>query len=272
MRMAVVGHVEWVEFVEVEHVPSAGEIIHARGAWADPAGGGAVAAVQLARLAGGASLFTALGDDELARRSRTRLAELGVAVHAEPRDEPTRRAFTLLDADGERTITTLGRRFVPHGADLLPWAALGETDGVYLTAGDAAAARHARAARILVVTPRAASALDGVTADAVVFSAHDDVEREAAATLVPAPALSVATEGTAGGSWRAAGGESGRWEATHPPGPLIDQYGSGDCFAAGLTYALAAGRPLADALALAARCGAWCASGRGPYAGQLTRP
>ena len=29
MRVAVVGHVEWVEFVRVENVPRAGEIVHA---------------------------------------------------------------------------------------------------------------------------------------------------------------------------------------------------------------------------------------------------
>ncbi|MCW3066305.1 MAG: hypothetical protein JWN32_3477, partial [Solirubrobacterales bacterium] len=39
--------------------------------------------------------------------------------------------------------------------------------------------------------------------------------------------------------------------------------------AAGLTYALADGRALPDALNLAARSGAACLSGRGPYAGQL---
>ena len=64
MRLAVVGHVEWVEFVPVDRVPLAGEIVHSDRPWAEPAGGGAVAAVQLAKLAGSASFFTALGDDE----------------------------------------------------------------------------------------------------------------------------------------------------------------------------------------------------------------
>ena len=69
MRVAVVGHVEWVEFLRVPHVPAAGDIVHATDAWAEPAGGGAVAAVQLAKLAGGATFFTALGDDELGHRA-----------------------------------------------------------------------------------------------------------------------------------------------------------------------------------------------------------
>jgi ribokinase len=271
VRVAVVGHVEWVDFALVDRVPRAGEIVNGHDPWAEPAGGGAVAAVQLARLAGSASFFTALGDDDLGERSRTRLAELGVALHAARRSEMTRRAFTFLDASGERTITTLGRRLQPRGKDALPWAALAEADAVYFTAGDAEAARYARAARVLVVTPRAAGALEAVSADAIVYSAGDDAERDAAAALLGEARLVVATEGTTGGSWHSASGLSGRWEPAPAPGPLIDQYGAGDCFAAGLTFALAAGRSTADAIALAARCGAWCASGRGPYEGQLRK-
>jgi ribokinase len=46
-------------------------------------------------------------------------------------------------------------------------------------------------------------------------------------------------------------------------------YGCGDSFAAGVTYGLGAGLPIGEALELGARCGAACATGRGPYAGQL---
>jgi ribokinase len=74
VRLAVVGHVEWVEFVRVERVPQPGEIVHAVETWEEAGGGGAVAAVQLARLNGSALLFTSLGDDELAQRSRAELA------------------------------------------------------------------------------------------------------------------------------------------------------------------------------------------------------
>jgi ribokinase len=271
MRAAVVGHVEWVDFVPVARVPLAGEIVHSDNSWAEPAGAGAVAAAQLAKLANGASFFTALGDDELGERTRTRLAELGIALHAATREQPTRRAFTYLDDERERTITTLGPRLHPRGNDDLPWAALGEADAVYFTAGDTDAARLARAARILVATPRAAGVLDTISVDALVYSAGDETEHAAVSSLALRPKLIVATEGAAGGSWSTADGESGRWEATNPPGPLIDQYGAGDSFAAGLTYALAAGRNIAAAVELAARCGAWCASGHGPYEGQLRR-
>ena len=55
MKVGVVGHVEWIEFARVERVPVAGEIVHALEAWEEPGGGGAVAAVQLAKLAGEAT-------------------------------------------------------------------------------------------------------------------------------------------------------------------------------------------------------------------------
>ena len=53
------------------------------------------------------------------------------------------------------------------------------------------------------------------------------------------------------------------------PGPIVDTYGCGDCFAAGLTFGLARGGSIEDAVALAARCGAAVMTGRGPYSAQL---
>src|SRR6478609_11113642 len=73
MRVAVVGHVEWVELARVERVPAPGQIVHALEAWDGPAGGGAVAAVQLARLAGECLFLTALGDDALGHRAKREL-------------------------------------------------------------------------------------------------------------------------------------------------------------------------------------------------------
>ena len=84
VRVSVIGHVEWVEFARVDHVPKPGEIVHAMETWEEPAGGGGVAAVQLAKLAGACTLYTALGDDELGRRAASRLGELGVRVETTP--------------------------------------------------------------------------------------------------------------------------------------------------------------------------------------------
>src|SRR4051812_1088976 len=117
MSVAVVGHVEWVEFVRVDRVPRPGEIAHALDTWDGAGGGGGVAAVQLAKLAGGCTLFTALGSDELGRRARTQLAEQGVTIRAMADPSPQRRAVCFVDETGERTITVLGDKLLPSGGD-----------------------------------------------------------------------------------------------------------------------------------------------------------
>jgi len=271
--VAVVGHVEWVQFARVAHVPCAGEVVHACDPFEEPAGGGAVAAVQLSRLAGTAALVTALGADEHGRRSVARLGELGVEVCARLVQAPTRRAVTLVDAAGERTITTFGPRLEPLGGDGgTRWAALAGTDAVYFTAGDEAALCAAReAARVLVASPRARDALgNGIPVDALVLSADDEIERGELDRAQDEAALVVFTEGARGGSYLEGSGAGGRWAAARPPGEPVDSYGCGDSFAAGLTYGLGAGLGTADALALAARCGAMCLTGRGPYERQLS--
>jgi ribokinase len=267
MRVAVVGHVEWVEFARVATMPRAGEIVHASTVWEEAGGGGAVAAVQLARLAGEATFFTALGDDEVGRRAAARLEQLGVDLHVVWRDAPMRRAFVHLDTVGERTITVLGPRLVPHGDDDLPWDALAGVDAVYFTGGDAGALRHARAAGTLVATPRARDTLlsAGVQIDALVGSDGDAGERLDPATVQPQPKVHVATEGPRGGHFTTAGGASGRWTAAPLPGPIADAYGCGDAFAAGLAFALGSHQGLPDALDFAARCGAACLTYAGPY-------
>lgn len=270
--VGVVGHVEWVDFAVVDRFPRAGEIAIGREFFSAAAGGGAVAAVQMARLAGTATFVCALGSDHFARRSAEELAERGVTVHAAPRDVPQRRAFTHLDAHGERTITVLGERIVPHGDDDLPWPEVAALDAIYLTGGDAAAVSRAREAKVLVATPRAFDDLAAadVELDVLVASATDAGEAVDPGALPRPPRFVVWTEGARGGRWEAAGGAAGTWDAVDPPGTPVDAYGCGDSFAGGLAYALGTGRDLPGALRIAAMCGAWCLCGRGPYANQLS--
>jgi ribokinase len=274
MRVAVVGHVEWVEFARVDHVPRPGEITRALETWEEVGGGGAVAAVQLAKLAGGAELFTALGDDELGHRSLQQLSDHGVQVHVAWREAPQRRAFTFVDRAAERTITVIGERLEPAGRDPLPWERLSGTDAVYFTAGDPEALRAARGARVLVATPRARDVLNtaGVELDVLVRSERDAGESVAGMELAHPPRIAVATAGARGGSYAAADGSVGSFRAAPLPGAPVDAYGCGDSFAAGLTFALGAGRTLDEALELASRCGAACLTGRGPYTAQLREP
>ncbi len=272
MRTAVVGHVEWIEFGHVARVPAAGQIVHATGGWEEPGGGGAVAAVQLARLAGACTFYTALGDDERGHRSRRRLQALGVRLETTIRDEPTRRAVVFVDGDGERTITTLGRRLQPDASDRLPWNELEVVDAVYFTAGNPGALREARRARVLVATSRVRDLLVAadVHLDAVVGSANDPAEAFDPDALTHPPHLVVRTDALHGGRFETDDGRAGTYDPIPPPGPVVDTYGAGDSFAAGLTFALGQGMETERALAVAARCGAWCASGKGPYGNQLT--
>jgi ribokinase len=253
-----VGHVEWVESVLVDRVPGAGEIAHGTEDWSEPAGGGAVAAAQLVKLAGACDFFTALGDDEHGHRAVARFRELGIDVDVEWFGS-TRRAFVQVDAQGERTITTVGgklrRRELP---------AMDGYDAVFFVAGEPEALRTTRAAHFVSATPRELQWLveGGVHLDLLVGSATDPGERYEGGLDV---ALVVATEGTRGGV-----ADGHRYGPAEPPGPIVDTYGAGDSFAAALTFALARGDELDHALALASRAGAAVITGKGPYTAQLT--
>ena len=264
MRVAVVGHIEWVDFVPVARLPRPGEVIHAEGAFTRAAGGGGVVAGVLAELGAEVDFYTALGDDGHGRAAADQLTARGVHMHVAWRPVPTRRAVTLLQDEGERTILTIGDRLDPLGADALDWDRLAGAAGVYMTAGDAAALKLARQAGVLVASPRARTALshpDGPMIDAIVFSAHDRDEQAWAERSSERASLLVATEGRVGGRWW--GTSEGRWQAVQAPGPVVDSYGCGDSFAAGFTYGLASGLSVKEAAALGARRGALCATRAG---------
>jgi ribokinase len=271
VRAAVVGHVEWIEFVPVEHVPAPGQIVHATESWEEAGGGGAVAAVQLAQLADSVELFTALGTGDLGKRARAELEERGVHVHASVVDAPQRRGFTYVDDTGERTITTIGPRLGPRGHDdSLPWHELVRCDAVYFTAGDVDALAHARRGRVLVATVRELATLrrGGVELDALVASGKDEAEIYRTGDLDPEPRLVVTTSGALGG-WAQPGGP---FSAAPVPGPVADTYGAGDCFAGGLAYALAARLNVHAALEFASRCGAAALTGHGVHAEPIALP
>ena len=217
-----------------------------------------------------ARLFTALGDDELGRRSAAELGGHGVRVEAAVRPEPQRRAVTHVDDTGERTITLLSHKLVPRKDDPLPWAELAEYDAVYFTGGDPAALRAARVARSLVATARELTTLveAEVQLDALVRSGRDPGETYEEGWLDPPPRIAVATEGSEGGLVTE-GGDVRRYAAAELPGPVSDMYGAGDSFAAGLTYGLGAGLSLQETLDLAARCAALALTRHGAYGGAL---
>lgn len=257
-RLAVVGHVEWVDFIPVSRMPEQGQVVHAEGAFARAAGGGGVVAVVLAELGAEVEFFCALGDDALGRAAAEQLTARGVTVHVAWRaDEPTRRALTMLEAGGERTIVTVGDRLETYGSDDLPWDRLGQAEGVYFTAGDVGALEHARASHVVVASPRGRCALEaGPPIDALVYSQGDHDEAAWAEKLRGKTRLLVKTQGAAGGVW--SGESQGSWKAVAPQGSIHDAYGCGDSFAAGFTFGLGTGGTVAEAAALGAKCGARC--------------
>ena len=266
MRVAVVGHLEWVEFVRVPRVPTAGDIVHGQRMLEVPAGGGAVAAMAMARWGAGCSFYTALGDDELGHRAEAELRASGVRVHCAYRHEPQRRAVTLVDPHRDRTIIVIGDRLVAHGIDPFPWEELAACEAVYITGGDIEAIRHARRARVVVATSRILRALReaAIEIDVLVGSANDPSERYTPGDLPIEPRVSVFTDGGRGGTFTLAGGTAERY-APVPAVVTGDTYGAGDTFAAGLTFALAERRSISDAIAFAAARAAEVVAYDGPY-------
>jgi ribokinase len=75
----------------------------------------------------------------------------------------------------------------------------------------------------------------------------------------------VRTEGAGGGRYETAEGATGRYDAAAAPGPVVDSYGAGDSFAAGLTIGLAGGEDIDTSLSMAARHGAEALTRRGAH-------
>jgi ribokinase len=254
-RIAVIGHVEWVTFTEAPFVPAAGEIVHLRDPLDQPAGGGAVSAVALARMGAEVTFYTSLGPDTPAAEV---LQGFGLRVEAARREHAQTRVLAVVDPARERTLFVVGENDHPTADDPLPWQELDGMDGVYFTGQDPRTLVLARAARVLVVTARRFESLvaSGVRADALVGSGRDPGERFDLTRLAAAPTHVIVTAGARGGTG---------FTAAAPHGPVVDTYGAGDTFVAGVTFALASGLALDKALPFAAERAAECLTWRGAY-------
>ena len=265
LKLAVVGHVEWVTFLTVDRYPQGGLITHGDVYQEQPAGGGAVTAVQIAKLTNSSvHLFTSLGKDSEGEKSYLRLQELGLKTSIAWRDKPTRRGISMLDKRGERAITVIGERLEPNAKDQLPWEELNGYDGVFVSAADTEALTLCRKASVMVATPRIGLIKlkrSGVKLDALIGSALDPDEKLQLLSSQTSANLTIATEGALGGkAW-----PGGHFEACKLKSKLIDSYGCGDSFAGGVTTRLASGWSTEQAISLGAHCGANCATHLGPY-------
>lgn len=269
-RVGLVGHVEWVTHGRGS-MPRPGQITYLSDPFDEPAGGGGVSAAQVSKLGAECLFFTALGSDPSGDAAAARMAADGVTVLAARRPGPQTRAVSATDADGDRAIAVIGEAMSARIEDPLPWDDLAGCDAAFFTGHDSATVAAARRSPVLVVTTRRLRRLieSGVRADVLIASDSDPAEAVDPDALPVPPGVIVWTEGADGGRWEAADGASGRWDPAPLPGPPVDSYGCGDSFAAGLTVGLARGLELEDALALGARCGAACLTGRGALAPQL---
>jgi ribokinase len=268
-RVAVVGHVEWVTHARGD-MPGTGLISYLVDPLEEVGGGGAVAACQAAKLGADTLFLTAVGDDARGARAVADLEAAGVRVRAATRPSPQTAALSAVNRGGDRAIAVVGTPVHPEAADDLGWDDLARCDAVYFTGRDPDTLDAARRARVLVVMARRWPVLArwaGV-ADVLVGSAGDPVEQPDPAVLLRSPPTVVMTEGGRGGAWTVQGAPAGRWEPVPPPGAVVDTYGCGDSFAAGLTVGLARGLDVAGAAALGARCGAAVATARGGLRGQ----
>jgi ribokinase len=261
MRLAVIGHVEWVTHTDAPFIPPPGEIVHLSNPLTQPAGGGAVSAAALVRMGAEVIFFTASGTDVPLVEA---MGELGVRTYAAPRPVPHTKALVMRDPNGERTICVVGENLHPTADDPLPWDELASCDGVYFTGDDPRTLVLARRAPVVVVTARRFEALaeSGVEVDALVGSGNDRGEQYDLARLRAQPRHVIVTDGAHGGTG---------YTAVPPPGPIVDAYGAGDTFVAGVLYGLAAGRPLPDALAGAAASAAEAITWRGAYPSRGSR-
>ncbi len=265
LHLAVVGHVEWVSFVEVEKMPYQGNISHGNQLEEKPAGGGAVSALKMGQLSHHqVHFFTSLGKDNIGKECFKQLTSMGLKLHVAWRDKPTRRGFSFVDKNGDRAITVIGERLQPIAKDPLPWDLLNGFDGVFITATDSEAIRKCRNAKVLCATPRLGiSQLNksNVELDALIGSKLDPDEQFDWQSLSTKPKIIVETEGSKGGEAY----PGGRYQAIELKRKPKDTYGCGDSFAAGFTAGLAAKWSIQKSLQLGADLGAECATKFGPY-------
>ncbi len=266
LKLAVIGHIEWVTFLKVDQFPIAGEISHAKDCFEEAAGGAAVAAVQMARLINGpVDLITSLGKDTYGEKCYERLTKLGLNLKVAWRKKPTRKGISLISKDGERAITVIGERLQPISSDNLPWNDMKNYDGIFVTATDKEGLRLARKAKFLSTTPRIGKQTlmkSKVKINALIGSGLDPGEIINFEQLEPKPEIYIATKGKSGGTIFP---KNIQYKSIEPSSKEIDTYGCGDCFAGAVTTALSAKLNLEKAINIGAYCGAECSTHYGPY-------
>ncbi len=265
LNFAVVGHIEWINFLKVDQLPKPGVITHSEKSLEFPAGGGSIIAKILSELTlNQIHFFTALGNDDYGNRCFKILSSMGIKLHVAWRNKPTRRGFSMIDSQGERAITVIGERLAPNYKDNLDWNILKKMDGIFITASDSAIFKMARSASILCATPRVGLKTinnSNVLLDVLIGSNLDPDEVFSFSELTVKPKYTIKTEGENGGIIF----PGGRYEALKNNELKIDSYGCGDSFAAGILYGMASKWDIEKSLNLAKMLGRNASQFFGPY-------
>ena len=265
LKFAVIGHIEWINFLKVDSLPKSGVISHSQISYEQPAGGGAVIAKTLRELTHNkVHFFTSLGKDYHGKKSKNILKKMGIDLHVAWRDKPTRKGFSLTDSEGERSITIIGERLEPNFNDDLEWNLLRKMDGIFVTASDSRILKEARKAKTLCTTPRVGLNIinkSKISLDGLISSNLDPGEIFSLAELQNNHRFIIKTEGDRGGIVF----PGGRFKAYKNNNPKVDSYGCGDSFAAGILYGLSSDWDIKKSLSLGKLLGRNCSENFGPY-------
>ncbi len=265
LNLAVIGHIEWINFLMVDKLPKPGVISHSKKSIEFPAGGGSVIAKILSDLTiNEVHFFTSLGNDYYGKQCFNILSNMGIKLHVAWRDKPTRRGFSLTDNSGERAITVVGERLAPTCRDNFDWNIFKKMDGIFITAADSGIFKKARVAKIVCTTPRVGLNTinkSNIFIDGLIGSNLDPGEAFSLSQLSLKPRYTIKTEGEKGGILF----PGGRYKALENINPKVDSYGCGDSFAAGILYGLASKWSIDKSLDLAKILGRDSSEFFGPY-------
>ena len=174
------------------------------------------------------------------------------------RDEPQRRGFTYLD-DERRANDHAARPEAPPAWERPASVGRPGAKSTPSTSRRVTPLRCAPLGRPACSSPRRESSPRlqeaHVELDALVAQRHRPAERTNRVRSTRRRSSSSRRWGARAATSSPASAE-GTYAAAELPGPLADAYGAGDSFAAGLTFALARGDSVEEALAFAASCGA----------------
>jgi len=266
LNFAVIGHVEWMNFLKVDQLPKPGVISHSKKSLEYPAGGASIIAKTLSELTlNQIHFFTALGNDDYGDKCFKILSNMGINLHVAWRDKPTRKGFSLIDSQSERAITVIGERLAPNCNDKLEWSLLKNMDGIFITASDSEIFKMARTASILCTTPRVGLSTinkSNVLLDGLIGSNLDPGEIFSLSELAVEPKYIIKTEGENGGIIF----PGGRYKALKNKKPKVDSYGCGDSFAAAILYGMSSKWNIEKSLNFAKIIGRNTSEFFGPYA------